>query len=225
MKSRLGGARESAGLKAAAQIAPAALQDITLSAIRNVQQEQLGDLKLYRVPERTTVASRQSKQVRLFDRSAIPVGYVYGADLPANQPAAPVAASRLLRSMNTAADHLGLPLPSGRIAVFAMRAGEKLLQRESSLRDLAVGEEVEIDLGPSPDVEVTMIKEQESMRASISNARAVEIRFELRLQLPQGDKIGHANQALGSKNGRPIFRLTVPANETVTLQYQTQHTG
>jgi hypothetical protein len=223
MKAGLGAARDSTGMRAAAQIMPAAMQVTAVTASRNVQQEQLGDLKLYRVPERTTVASRQSKQVRLLDRSAIPVSYVYGADLPAGELSAPVPASRKLRTMNTKADHLGLPLPSGRVAVFVMRGSEKLLQRESGLRDLAIGEEVEIDLGPSPDVEVTMMKENGTITASISNARAAAIRFELRLQLPDGDRIVHANRVPGTKNGRPIFRLSIPANETVTLRYQTQH--
>jgi hypothetical protein len=56
-----------------------------------VEQEQLGDLKLYRVPERTTVASRQSKQVRLLDRLGIPVTRVYGADLADDEYAAAAA--------------------------------------------------------------------------------------------------------------------------------------
>ena len=46
---------------------------VVVTGAKKVQQEQLGDLKLYRVPERTTVASRQSKQVRLMDRPGIPV--------------------------------------------------------------------------------------------------------------------------------------------------------
>jgi hypothetical protein len=58
------------------------LMDVTVTA-RKVEQEQLGDLKLYRVPDRITVASRQSKQVRLLDRSSIPIMPVYGADLVA----------------------------------------------------------------------------------------------------------------------------------------------
>jgi hypothetical protein len=222
---RLGTARESLGMKGVAQMAPAALQEIAVTGAGNVRQEQLGDLKLYRVPERTTVASLESKQVRLLDRSAIPVSYVYSADLPAEEPAASAPASRKLRTMNTAANHLGLPLPSGRVAVFVTRGGEKLLQHESGLGDLAVDEEVEIDLGESPDVEVTMVKENGAMRASISNARAADIRFELRLQLHEGDGVVHAAPAAGTKNGRPIFRLTIPANETVTLRYQTQHNG
>jgi hypothetical protein len=213
-----------------------------------VEQEQLGDLKLYRVPDRTTVAGRQSKQVRLLDRQAIPVSFVYGADLAANRAAVSAPASLLLRTENTAANHLGLPLPSGRIAVFAERGGETLLQHQSAMRDLATGEEVEIELGDSPGVEVTARKEKTGIdpararlplvpgaaalrsvevedvaRVEISNARATEIHFELRLRLPEGGRVVRADHPLGTKNGRPIFRFTVPAGETATLRYQTEH--
>ena len=232
------------------QGAPApALQEVAVTAMRRVQQEQLGDLKLYRVPDRTTVASRQSKQVRLLDRLGIPVDRVFGADLTANQDAA-AAASMLLRTLNDAAHHLGLALPSGRIAVFADRDGQKILLHESGMRDLAVDEEVEIDLGESPDVQVAMQREKTTIdpariqnlplvpgvilrsarvddvnRVVISNARAAAIPFELRLRLPEGGRIVRADHPLGSKHGRPIFRLTIPANQSVTVRFQTQHTA
>jgi hypothetical protein len=222
---------------------------IAATAQKRVEQEQLGDLKLYRVPDRTTVAARQSKQVRLLDRQAIPVNIVYGADLEANQPPATVPASLLLRTQNTAANHLGLPLPSGRIAVFVTRGDEKLLQHESGIRDLAVDEEVEINMGDSPDVEVTSVKQSSSIdpararllplvpgvlglrsvqvddidRVVVANARPAEIRFELRLQLPEGGRVVRADHPMATKHGRPIFRLTVPANQTMTLRYQTEH--
>jgi hypothetical protein len=227
----------------------APMMEIAVTAQKRVEQEQLGDLKLYRVPDRTTVAARQSKQVRLLDRQAIPVNIVYGADLEVNQPTATVPASLLLRTQNTAANHLGLPLPSGRIAVFVTRGDEKLLQHESGIRDLAVDEEVEINMGDSPDVEVTSVKESSSIdpararllplvpgvltlrsvrvddidRVDVTNARPAEIRFELRLQLPEGGRVVRADRPMATKNGRPIFRLTVPANQTVTLRYQWEH--
>jgi hypothetical protein len=230
--------------------APApALQEVAVTAMRRVQQEQLGDLKLYRVPDRTTVASRQSKQVRLLDRLGIPVDRVFGVDLTANQDAA-AAASMLLRTLNDAAHHLGLALPSGRIAVFADRDGQKILLHESGMRDLAVDEEVEIDLGESPDVQVALRREITTLdpakiqnlplvpgvvlrsaqvddvnRVMISNARATAIPFELRLRLPEGGRIVRADHPLGSKRGRPIFRLTIPANQSVTVRFQTQHTA
>jgi hypothetical protein len=211
-----------ASLTQMARAAP--MMEVALTAQKRVEQEQLGDLKLYRVPDRTTVAARQSKQVRLLDRQAIPVSFVYGADLEANQPTASVPASQLLRTQNTAVNHLGLPLPSGSIAVFATRGGGKLLQHESGMRDLAVGEEVEINMGDSPDVEVTSLKESSSSdRVDVTNARPAEIRFELRLRLPEGGRVVRADHPMASKNGRPIFRLTVPANQTVTLRYQWEH--
>ena len=221
---QIGRASPSPMARVASMMSMTEVKEVVVAAQKRVEQEQLGDLKLYRVPDRTTVAARQSKQVRLLDRQAIPVSYVYGADLDANQPTASVPASQLLRTRNTAANHLGLPLPSGRIAVFVTRGGGKLLQHESGMRDLAVGEEVEINMGDSPDVEVTSVKESSSMdRVDVTNARPAEIRFELRLQLPEGGRIVHADHPMASKNGRPIFRLTVPANQTVTLRYQWEH--
>jgi hypothetical protein len=214
-----------------------------------VTQEQLGDLKLYRVPDRTTIASRQSKQVRLMDRAGIPVNIVYGADLAPNEIQGWAPAHKLLRTTNSTANHLGLPLPSGTVAVFAPHDGEQLLLFEAGLRDTAVGEEVEIDMGSSADVQVSLSKESSGIdsahaemlplvpgvsalravkiddisRVEISNASASPVPFELRLQLQADAGIVRADHALGVKNGRPIFRLTIPANGSATLRFQTQH--
>ena len=218
-------------LKAITQTAMAmAAPSLAMDAARQVQQEQLGDLKLYRVPDRTTVASRQSKQVRLLDRSAIPVTQLYGADVPAEETTGATAAVKMLRTMNSTADHLGLPLPSGSIAVFASHGGERLLERESSMRDLAVDEEVEINLGASPDVSVRVVKDRADRDAAsehvdISNARPAEIQFELRLQPRAGSRVVRADHSMGTKNGRPIFHLTIPAHASATVRYQTQRTA
>jgi hypothetical protein len=225
------------------------IAQVVVANDRKVQQEQLGDLKLYHVPTRTTLASRQSKQVRLMDQSGIPVGIIYGADLATAYRGAEStgAAHRLLRTKNTVANHLGLPLPSGTVAVFAAYNGGQLLEHESGLRDIAVDEEVEIDMGESSDVQVSMthlettvdspharllplvpgaalrsVKVDEIRRVEISNARAAAIDFELRVSLPQGARIVRADHPLGAKNGRPIFRFNVPANQTVAVRFQTQ---
>jgi hypothetical protein len=216
------GASDFATTQTSRAFAPMAMQNITLAAARKVEEEQLGDLKLYRVPGRTTVASRQSKQVRLLDRAGIPVTLIYGADVAVGETRAPAPASRLLRTMNTRANHLGLPLPSGHIVVFAARMGERLLLSESAMRDLAVDEELEINLGDAPDVQVAAAQIDHVNRVDISNAGATDLRFELRLRLPEGKRVVHADHSMGTKNGRPIFRLTLRADETVTLRYQTE---
>jgi hypothetical protein len=233
--------------------APAAmsLAQVVVTGSR-VQQEQLGDLKLYRVPERTALASRQSKQVRLMDQLGIPVKTIYGADLEAgvSESGFTGPAHRWLRTKNTGANHLGLPLPSGSVAVFGSYNGERLLQHESGLRDIAVDEDLEIDLGESSDVQVSAKSEKTSVDSlhvkllpiipgvalrsvkvddvqsiEVSNARAAEIDFDLRLSLPEGARIVRADHPLGAKNGRPIFRFKVPANQTVAVRFQTQRIG
>ena len=225
--------------------APAALQEVMVTGAR-VTQEQLGDLKLYRVPHTTTVASRQSKQVRLLDRAAIPVRRVYSWTLSKDADEALHPASVLLRTRNNTANHLGLPLPSGRVAVFAPRKDSRLLLNEANLRDLAVNEEVEIEMGASSDVQVKAVEEKESidpgkvklipfvpgvslrdveesgvMRVEVSNARAVDVDFELTLALPAEIRVVRADHPLGRKNGRPLFRLRIPANKTVTVRFLT----
>jgi hypothetical protein len=237
--------------KSLAAPAPAAmsLAQLGVAGAKNVRQEQLGDLKLYRVPERTTLAGRQSKQVRLMDQSGIPVNSIYGADLatPNRGTESTVPAHRLLRTKNSVANHLGLPLPSGSVAVFGFYHGARLLEYGSGLRDIAVDEELQIDMGESPDVQVSERSEKTSIdsahakvlpllpgvtlrgvkvddveRVEVSNARAAGIDFELRLGLPEAQRIVRADHPVSAKNGRPIFRFKVPANQQVAVRFQTQ---
>jgi hypothetical protein len=216
--------------KKALAAAPAEFEEVAVTAQR-VTQEQLGDLKLYRVPTRTTVASRQSKQVRLLDRSGIPIAAVYGAELAdearPEKPGdgVPVPAVKYLRTRNNAASHLGVPLPSGSVAVFGLHGGQRLLEHESGVRDLAVDEEVEINMGESPDVEVTATRAGDSHRVQIANARAAPIDFELTLRLPEGTRVVSADRAISAKNGRPIFKFEVPAQWTLALAYRTRTAG
>jgi hypothetical protein len=226
----VGGRLEDVALAAPAAMARASL----------VTQEQLGDLKLYRVPERTTVASRQAKQVRLLDREHVPVRRIYGIELgPFNDSDGPLPARILLRAKNDTAHHLGLPLPSGQIAVFARRGDTRLLLQESGIRDLALEEELELPAGTSNDVLVTRVTEPAvastaavapvapaastaSHVVSISNALAKAIPFELRVQVAANRPIVHADHRLEYQHGEPMFALTIPAHATVTVRYQTR---
>jgi hypothetical protein len=228
-------------------LAAAALQE---TVVTGVQQEQLGDLKLYRVPWRTSVTSRQIKQVRLLDRQAIPVKLIYGADVTPsiNAPARPL--NKVLRTRNDRAHHLALPLPSGRVAAFYEHGNVPLLVSEAPLRDVAVDEEFEIDIGAAPDVEVTSTIEDWKVnlekqkvvplipgvslrstevsavnRIEINNARNVPTLVELRLLLAEGARLVRADHPAGSRNGHPTFTLTVPAQGTATVRYQTGHTS
>jgi hypothetical protein len=222
------GARMEAVMPAAAPLLKMAV------TAQRVEQEQLGDLKLYRVPERTLVSSRQAKQIRLLDRRSIPITILYRASLRANTDVAAFPAERFLRTKNDAAHGLALPLPSGQVASFLARGVGTLLLAESPLRDVAVGEEFELGLGESSDVQVEAVTErrrvagsgatalEELNRVQISNARESAIHFELRLQLPDGARLSDADHPLGTRNGQPLFELTIPAGARETLHYRMQ---
>lgn len=216
-----------------------------------VSQEQLGDLKLYRVPDRTTVASRQSKQVRLLDKTAVPVAKVYEQEFFSDETfAEPMPVPVLLRTTNDQKHGLGVPLPSGRVAVFEMvgagAAAQRLLSGVAMLRDIAVNEETEFRLeAGGADVQATQIVEERvatgapplrmlpgpglrggyrydnANRIELTNARPSAVQIEVRLALRDGQRLVRADQPAGTKNGRPIFHVTVPANGALTIRYQT----
>jgi hypothetical protein len=226
----------SRSMPTAMMMAAPALAQVTVTQ-HKVVEEQLGDLKLYRVPQRTTVASRQSKQVRLLDRAAIPVVILYRAELSADAAQTAFAAERVLRTVNDKSSHLGVPLPSGSVAVFALQDADRLLLHESSIRDLAVNEVVEIGLGPSPDVQVAVVHEKVSgatlraaareqvERVQISNARPDPVQMELRVALQDGARVIRADHPFKAKNSRPMFQVTVPARGSAVLVYQIRYSS
>ena len=82
--------------------------------------EQLGDLKLYRVPQRTTVAAMQMKQTRLVEQRGVPFERIHTASISLvnygsgeERPGVAI----LLRTKNDKLNNLGLPLPSGAFVI------------------------------------------------------------------------------------------------------------
>src|SRR6185295_14117899 len=65
-------------------------------------------------------------------------------------------ARRLLVTRNRAAEGLGLPLPAGRLTLFSDGGGRRLLIGQGTVADRAVGEDVEVELGPAPGVRSTL---------------------------------------------------------------------
>jgi len=214
-----------------------------------VQEEQLGDLKLYRVPDRASVSSHQVKQVRLLDREGVPVQLVYTAELFADRPVEALPLRRTLRTRNDAAHHLGLALPSGEVLSFEAYGDAPLLLSESPLRDTAVDEEVEIDTGSSPDVRLRAVQEAlapsgevkpllpllpgvaaqptavpaKVSRVEIRNARDSAIDLEIILRMQNGVRLIAADHEVADRDGKVVFHLTLAAGDTSTIRYQTEH--
>jgi hypothetical protein len=58
-------------------------------------------------------------------------------------------------------------------------------------------------------------------RVEITNAHPFPIQAEVSVYLVDNEELVRADREPERKNGRPIFRITVPANESVEFRYQT----
>lgn len=207
-----------------------------------LEPEPLGDLKLYQTPERTTLGARQMKQVRLLDRRGIPAELLYVANLTAGEETQ-LAAHQVLRTVNDEAHDLGVPLPSGSVSTFVREGGTAVLVAEAPLRDLTVGETLEIHAGEAADVQVRAVQEAPSFsrpkpprlrgtprwggqrrmsRIEISNSRGAALHFEARLALGKDEQLVRATVAPLLRDGRWIMGVDIPAGDRVVLQYVTQ---
>ena len=126
----------------------------------------------------------------------------------------------LLRAKNEKASGLGLPLPAGRAAVFETVGDSDLLVGEMDLRDLAIAEDVELELGRSPDVTWTLTKTSESKSrqswsVEIANARPDGIDAEVIVPFEL------ANKPAGLQRGKGGWKLPVhvPANDRAVVRY------
>ncbi|WP_240502228.1 DUF4139 domain-containing protein [Sphingomonas panacis] len=202
---------------------PMPMMDIVVTSKRRVavKQEDLGDLKLYRVPDRTNVAAMAQKQVALLDRGGVPVELLYRVRLDGGD-AGPVR--MVLRAANRADKGLGLPLPAGPVAVFAPHGDTRLLVGEGSVADKAIGEDVEIDFATATQVTVEAThpatnKHWEAYGLIVRNANPRPIRFEAEIDSVPA-RIRKPSVPLVRREGKVRMPVTVPANGSVTLRYR-----
>ncbi len=191
---------------------------MAMEAAMEASQEELGDLKLYRIPEPVTVASNSQKQVAFLRRTDVPVEIIYRHAISSGQGWRPT--QRVLVTRNRPEQRLGIPLPAGRMVLFASGRERPILVGEGSLDDRAVGEDVEVELGPAPGVQVETVEQareagRRDFTVTVTNdsPRAVRFEGELAFQEVQSET------SLGRRNGFPLWVVTIPANGRATLNY------
>lgn len=222
--------------------APMAMSDIVVTAQRRSEvpvamtavsmtalQEELGDLKLYRVPEPVTVAANAMKQVALLDHRKVPFDRIYRAIATMDGEEAAAETEILLRMKNVTGKGLGLPLPAGQVAIFEPSAIRPMLAGETALGDTAIGQDVELVVGQSPQVRITqrnLDPEGDDQRAKrrfeieLSNANPYPATVEVSLsRYSAALNIDRPSAKLREKDGRPTWFAQVPANGTAKLSY------
>lgn len=135
---------------------------LTLSG-RRIEEEDLGDFKLYNLPEPTTLAPRQTKQLLMFEQPGVQAKTVHRLDLTsslgrfARRPVSPNVQPRPMQTVfeleNLERDGLGLALPRGGVAVFERQGDVPVLLGETSMRDTPEGAPFDLLLSANPLVQ------------------------------------------------------------------------
>jgi len=181
-------------------------------------EEAVGDLKLYRVPERVTVSAKGLKQVAFLDRDSVEGRLLYTTRCtPSDNSEEAVPTAMLLATVNDRKHGLGMALPMGGITLFEPGAAGDLLIGENRLRDHAEGQDVEIGLGESSQVFAQCTapeareRERWSPRVVLTNANRAPAKVRVVLGR-SADWRFTGLRGTSVKDGEVIVETTVPGN-------------
>jgi hypothetical protein len=216
------------------------VDEIVVTGSRIARQEELGDYKIYTLPSPTTVAARQTKQVRFLERTAVPydrvnrqwIGSLW--DGSGETAASPQVVFRL---RNTEAGGLGIALPGGAWSLRQITPdGRSVLAGEAETQDRPVGLPLELARGEASDVRVRtrVTADGERTRGALTTQRReIEVVVsnlggdaEMVELIPQefgetGFRITRQSiRSAVTDSGWPAWTLTVPPGESATLTYR-----
>src|SRR3954465_4511319 len=124
---------------------------------------------------------------------------------------------------NVAAQGLGLPLPAGKVAVFAKRNGHRILVGEGKIDDHTIGEKVEVSLATATGVwahEVPLSSaEGRGHRLTLTNDLPTPQQVEIELQ-PYSES---SDAKLVKRDGWMVWQVTVPANGRSEMTYRSRY--
>lgn len=182
--------------------------------------EGLGDLKLYRIPVPVTVAARSQKQVAFLDKPEIKGALVTRAIVWGGAPSAP---ELLFRFTNRKESGLGEPFPAGKAVFYQDSPYGRQLVGQSSVTDKAVGEEVELELGPTANVTLESIFEGVGKGkrhwVTLGNANPFPVAFELEFRAEPDVKFSELPRPLKARPGKQVWQITLPPGSARTVSY------
>jgi len=202
------------------------------SEARTGPGEALGDFYIYTLPERTTIAQNQTKQVSFLDALGVAAHKVYqfnvGDFASAENPA---SAAVVVDFANSTTGGLGAGLPAGTIRVYQRdQAGDPKFVGENQIGHTPQGSELAVKIGDAFDVTVqpTLVSSEAagrhrtrySMSYLVRNARSEPVTVELRQAGLWGRDSKVIKESLASRSIDAFTRgwsVPVPANGEVTV--------
>ncbi len=218
------------------------LQDVPSPiSVITAEEEDLGDLKLFRVPDRVDVSAKAMKQVAFLNKDAVKARYLYQAqctpgDLIEPELDEPGETNILLVTKNEEKMGLGIALPQGALTVYEPTRRGPQVAAQTTLRDYARGQDVELALATSAQVFAMCgnytrdgrgsdLSKWAPMRAVLTNANPHPVRVRLQLGWAGQYDIRFPRQAVEMKNGWQTVEVTVPANTTSNFDWKARDAG
>jgi hypothetical protein len=216
-----------------ARLRTGAVRAEALSVV-TAEEEDLGDLKLFRVPGRVDVAAKGMKQVAFLNKDEVKARLLYqtgsNPDGWIGEGGDPVRAEVLLVTKNEDKQGLGIALPQGAMTLYEPTSGGERLGATTSLRDYARGQDIELDLPESRHVfarcaAVSRTGRQEgrkwtAMRSVLTNANPHPVTMRLQLGWAGGFDIRFPGAKVVVKNGYQTVEVTIPANSEKTFDWR-----
>ncbi len=194
----------------------------------------LGDYSIYTLPERTTIAQNQTKQVSFLDALGVTAHKVYQFGVDGFESAEnPSSAAVVVDFSNSTAGGLGAGMPAGTIRVYQRdQAGDPKFVGENAIPHTPQGSELAVKIGDAFDVTVqpTLVastavnshRTRYSMSYLVRNARGTPVTVELR----QGGLWGRASSVIKSSiPSRKVDAETVGWSIPVAANGQTTLTA
>ena len=201
-------------------------------------RERLGGFYLYPLPERTTIADKQTKQVSFLDVHGAPAnrGYEFRNGWLASSDQ-PVSASTVLRFSSARTGGLGDALPAGTVRVYQRDArGNPQFVGEHAIGHTPMGSSLSLATGDAFDVKVKSTVEERTrvsdsrwktrMRYTLTNAGPKPVTVDLVQDGLWGDT-RIAEESIKSERrdaDQAVWHVAVPANgeASVTATFDTR---
>ena len=221
---------------------PTAPGTLRSAGTETAPREQLGDYYLYPLPERTTIANAQTKQVSFLDVARVPARKIYEFTVGGfNNMTEPASAASVIKFSSSREGGLGDALPAGTVRFYQRDLrGDPQFIGESSIGHTPMGSELGLKTGDAFDVKVKATVVSRERRTStiwrsamsylVTNARPQPITLDLVQRgldwywsetriLSESEK----SERLDSDGTR--WRVTVPANgeTTITATFETRY--
>jgi hypothetical protein len=181
--------------------------------------EDLGDLKLYRVPGAVTVAANAQKQVALLARSHVAFEKVYRFRIQSWSAASGMPANIVLRMRNEEKEGLGIPLPAGTTALYQAEGDTRLLLGLGTIGDTAKGERTRLTAGVSRQLLAAQSIKGDVRTITLSNANAAPVAVEVAIGNAGDRPFVNASAPLERIDGIQTWRPTIPAGGSVAISY------